>query len=69
MVVKPGVAQNYDALRELFKPHIESFDYMVTAGLDIMFKHIKPVEIYDPFTKKKLRNILFMYIFKGKSII
>lgn len=60
MVVKPGVSQDFEALRELLKPHIESFDYMVEAGLDTMFQHIQSVEVYDPFTTKKLRNILFV---------
>ncbi|XP_028784333.1 DNA-directed RNA polymerase I subunit 2 isoform X2 [Neltuma alba] len=55
MVVKPGVVPDYGHLRELFRPHIESFDYMVEAGLDTMFQYIKSVEVRDPFTKKKLR--------------
>lgn len=51
--------EDLEALRELFKPHIESFNYMVDQGLQIMFQHIKPVEVIDPFTNRKLRNILF----------
>ncbi|KAI4323574.1 hypothetical protein L6164_023169 [Bauhinia variegata] len=52
---KPGAAPNYEPLRELLKPHIESFDHMVEAGLDTMFQHVKPVEIYDHHSDKKLR--------------
>ncbi|KAG5113444.1 hypothetical protein JHK82_036713 [Glycine max] len=42
MVAKPGSVPDFEALRELFKHHIESFDYMVDAGLDTMLGHIKP---------------------------
>ncbi|KAL2326335.1 hypothetical protein Fmac_025393 [Flemingia macrophylla] len=59
MVPKPGSIPDFDALRELFRHHIESFDYMVDAGLDTMLRHIKPVEVVDDFTSTKLRNILF----------
>ncbi|XP_019055826.1 PREDICTED: DNA-directed RNA polymerase I subunit 2 [Nelumbo nucifera] len=52
---------DYESLRELFKPHIDSFDYFVDAGLETMLMHIKPVEIVDSFTKTKLR------IWFGKS--
>ncbi|KAL2979477.1 hypothetical protein AAZX31_13G174900 [Glycine max] len=55
MVAKPGSVPDFEALRELFKHHIESFDYMVDAGLDTMLGHIKPVEIFDDFTSTKLR--------------
>ncbi|XP_061348881.1 DNA-directed RNA polymerase I subunit 2 isoform X1 [Gastrolobium bilobum] len=55
MVVKPGSVQDFEALRELFKPHIESFDYMIDAGLETMFRHIKPLEVFDPFTSTNLR--------------
>ncbi|KAL2588285.1 hypothetical protein GLYMA_13G192600v4 [Glycine max] len=55
MVAKPGSVPDFEALRELFKHHIESFDYMVDAGLDTMLGHIKPVEVFDDFTSTKLR--------------
>ncbi|KAF7836196.1 DNA-directed RNA polymerase I subunit 2 [Senna tora] len=58
MAAKPGAAQDFEPLRQLFKPHIESFDYMVEAGLDTMFEHIKSVEVYDPSTTKK--NLLWL---------
>lgn len=45
-------------LRELFRHHIESFDYLVTAGLGIMLRDIKPVQVHNPLTKETLRNIL-----------
>ncbi|KAK7317376.1 hypothetical protein RJT34_01538 [Clitoria ternatea] len=44
MVVKRGSVPDFDALRELFKPHIESFDHMIDAGLETMLSHIKPVQ-------------------------
>lgn len=66
MVAKPGSVPDFEALRELFKHHIESFDYMVDAGLDTMLGHIKPVEIFDDFTSTKLRNILF---FNEKTLL
>ncbi|KAL1300661.1 DNA-directed RNA polymerase I subunit 2 isoform X2 [Arachis ipaensis] len=55
MAAKPGSDPDFGALRELFKPHIESFDYMIDTGLETMLSHIKPVEIFDPFTSTKLR--------------
>ncbi|XLR35963.1 hypothetical protein S83_063863 [Arachis hypogaea] len=64
MAAKPGSDPDFGALRELFKPHIESFDYMIDTGLETMLSHIKPVEIFDPFTSTKLRDILFYYIFQ-----
>ena len=58
MVVKQGSIPDFEALRELFKHHIESFDYMADAGLETMLRHIKPIEVFDDFTSTKLRNIL-----------
>lgn len=55
MVAKPGSVPDFAALRELFKHHIESFDYMVDAGLDSMLRQIKPVQVVDDFTSTKLR--------------
>ncbi|XP_020237492.1 DNA-directed RNA polymerase I subunit 2 [Cajanus cajan] len=49
------VIPKFDALRELFRHHIESFDYMVDAGLETMLSHIKPMEVFDDFTSTKLR--------------
>lgn len=48
-------------LRELFRHHIESFDYLVTAGLGIMLRDIKPVQVHNPLTKETLRNILSLF--------
>lgn len=50
--------KDYESLRELFKHHIESFDYMIDKGLDTMFSNIKPIEIVDSDSATKLRNIL-----------
>ena len=49
---------DYEPLRDLVKHHIESFDFMVEKGLEDMLMAIKPVEVFDSFSKKKLRNIL-----------
>uniref|UniRef100_A0A0E0BC71 DNA-directed RNA polymerase n=1 Tax=Oryza glumipatula TaxID=40148 RepID=A0A0E0BC71_9ORYZ len=35
----------YAALRELYRPHIDSFDYFIDEGLDKMLQSIRPVEI------------------------
>ncbi|KAL6176214.1 hypothetical protein ACLB2K_052849 [Fragaria x ananassa] len=40
-------------LRELFRHHIESFDYLVSAGL--MLRDIKPVQVDNPLTGETLR--------------
>ncbi|ESW05690.1 hypothetical protein PHAVU_011G201300 [Phaseolus vulgaris] len=55
MVAKPGSVPDFEALRELFKHHIESFDHMVKAGLETTLLHIKPIEVLDDFTTTKLR--------------
>nr|GMC68906.1 DNA-directed RNA polymerase I subunit 2 [Ipomoea batatas]GMC79640.1 DNA-directed RNA polymerase I subunit 2 [Ipomoea batatas]GMC90472.1 DNA-directed RNA polymerase I subunit 2 [Ipomoea batatas]GMD78816.1 DNA-directed RNA polymerase I subunit 2 [Ipomoea batatas] len=50
--------KDYTALKELYAHHIESFDHMVDQGLETMLMAIKPVEVSDPFSGHKLRNIL-----------
>ncbi|KAI3416630.1 uncharacterized protein J3R85_015253 [Psidium guajava] len=47
-------ADDYEALRELVRHHIESFDHLVEHGLGTMLSNIKPVQIVDPFSKKTL---------------
>ncbi|OAY72746.1 hypothetical protein ACMD2_03433 [Ananas comosus] len=49
---------DYAALRELFRPHIDSFDYFLDEGLEKALLSIRPAEIADPSTGSKLRNIL-----------
>lgn len=49
---------DYAELRELFKPHIESFDYFIDKGMEIALKSIKPCEVEDPSTNTKLRIYL-----------
>lgn len=49
---------DFEALRELFKAHIESFDYFIDAGLETALHNITPVEVTDPSRGTKLRNIL-----------
>ncbi|XP_057512006.1 DNA-directed RNA polymerase I subunit 2 isoform X1 [Actinidia eriantha] len=46
---------DYEPLRDLVRHHIESFDFMVEKGLEDMLMAIKPVEVFDSFSKKKLR--------------
>ncbi|XP_062205028.1 DNA-directed RNA polymerase I subunit 2 [Phragmites australis] len=45
----------YAALRELFRPHVESFDYFLDKGLDEMLLSIRPMEITDPNSSTTLR--------------
>ncbi|KAK6233604.1 hypothetical protein QUC31_006010 [Theobroma cacao] len=48
-------AEELEELKELFKHHIESFDYMIDEGLDLMLKRVKPVQIFDSSSNKTLR--------------
>ncbi|XP_057807628.1 DNA-directed RNA polymerase I subunit 2 [Salvia miltiorrhiza] len=54
---RPHLAEekDYEALRELFRHHIDSFDHMTEHGLETTLQNIKPVEVFDPNTKLKLR--------------
>ncbi|QCD85657.1 DNA-directed RNA polymerase I subunit RPA2 [Vigna unguiculata] len=64
MVVKPGSVPDFEALRELFKHHIESFDHMVDAGLDTAIRHIKAVECRQAkisYTGKLTIDVCFQY--------
>ncbi|KAG5539244.1 hypothetical protein RHGRI_019714 [Rhododendron griersonianum] len=61
-VSRKAAPPDFEALRELFKHHIESFDHMLEYGIETMFRNIKPVEILDPLTNKSLRNILFSLV-------
>lgn len=56
---KGKLESDYQHLRELFRPHVESFDYFIDAGLEIALMNIKPTEITDSSTGTKLRDILF----------
>ncbi|TVU32185.1 hypothetical protein EJB05_23907 [Eragrostis curvula] len=47
--------EDYASLRELYRPHIESFDYFIDKGLDKMLESIRPMEITDPNSNKFLR--------------
>lgn len=59
MVVKPNTTPDLEPLRELIRHHIESFDYLVDKGLEIVFQSIKGVHVHDSFINKNLRNILY----------
>jgi len=52
---------DYAALRELFRPHVESFDYFLDAGLEKMLAEIRPAEIKDPNSS----TILKIFLEKG----
>ncbi|KAF1896751.1 hypothetical protein Lal_00034451 [Lupinus albus] len=70
MAHKPGSVQDFGALRELLKPHIESFDYMADQGLQIMFQHIAPVQCRQAkvsYTGKFTADVCFQY--DGGAII
>lgn len=56
----PAVAKegDYSALRELFRPHVESFDYFLDKGLDEMIESIRPMVIRDPNSNSTLKIIL-----------
>ncbi|KAG5227736.1 DNA-directed RNA polymerase [Salix suchowensis] len=51
----------FKELEELVWHHIDSFDYMVDRGLEIMLDNIKPVRIYDPHTDTSLSHILLQF--------
>jgi hypothetical protein len=53
-----AAAGDYATLRELYRPHIESFDHFLDEGLDKMLLSIRPMEITDPSSNATLRNIL-----------
>lgn len=64
--IKPeSAAEEYAELRDLFRHHIESFDYLIENGLQTMFEHIRPVEIHNPHKNKKMKNILFFVCLGG----
>ncbi|XP_078427408.1 nuclear RNA polymerase A2 [Wolffia australiana] len=44
---KCEIEPEFQTLKDLFKPHVESFDYFLDAGLEIALMNIKPVEISD----------------------
>ncbi|XP_026414248.1 DNA-directed RNA polymerase I subunit 2-like [Papaver somniferum] len=47
--------KEFENLRELFKPHIESFDYLIDEGLEKILVNIKPVEVVNESTGQTLR--------------
>ncbi|KAJ3682242.1 hypothetical protein LUZ60_014815 [Juncus effusus] len=51
---KPRGATDYDSLRQLFRPHIESFDYFVDQGMEKAVLAAQPVEIYHKNTKLRI---------------
>lgn len=59
MVVESANKGEFEALQELFKHHIDSYDHLVESGLDDVLRSVTPVSVYDASTETKLRNILF----------
>ncbi|XAR63561.1 DNA-directed RNA polymerase [Bertholletia excelsa] len=55
MVVSSSAPPDCEALRELFRHHIESFDHLVDYGLETMVQNVKPVSVFDPSSKHTLR--------------
>lgn len=53
-----GKEEDYATLRELYRPHIESFDYFLDEGLDKMLLSIRPMEITHPSSNTTLRMSL-----------
>lgn len=37
--------QLYQAYRQLVEPHVASFNYFATEGLQSVVKHVRPVEV------------------------
>ncbi|KAK9741909.1 hypothetical protein RND81_03G137100 [Saponaria officinalis] len=52
---KMAETPDFSALRQLFLPHIESYDYLIDSGLETIMSNVKPVEIHDSLTGTKLR--------------
>ncbi|CAN6287845.1 unnamed protein product [Urochloa humidicola] len=49
---------DFAALKELFRPHVESFDSFLDTGLDEMLRSIRPMEIKDPNSSTVLKITL-----------
>lgn len=49
---------NFEALKEQFQHHIDSFDHLLESGLETMMSSIKPVSVHNPTTGDTLQNIL-----------
>lgn len=48
-------ARDYEPLRELVKPHIDSFDHLIASGLEQVLLALKPVVVSDPSCSRQLR--------------
>lgn len=55
---KAGAPGDFSELVELVRHHVESYDYMVQRGLEVMMDNIKPVKIHHPNTGNTLSHIL-----------
>lgn len=55
MVVESANNGEFEALQQLFKHHIDSYDHLVESGLDDVLRSVTPVSVYDASTETKLR--------------
>lgn len=46
---------DFGPLRDLFQHHIDSYNHLIESGLETTLSGIKPIEVHDTFTNKKLR--------------
>ncbi|KNA10898.1 hypothetical protein SOVF_140060 [Spinacia oleracea] len=46
---------NFEALKEQFQHHIDSFDHLLESGLETMMSSIKPVSVHNPTTGDTLQ--------------
>ncbi|EPS62433.1 hypothetical protein M569_12357, partial [Genlisea aurea] len=56
--------KDYGALRDIFKHHIDSFDYMIDRGLEKMVEKIQPVECRQAklsYSGKFTLDVIFQY--------
>ncbi|GAB2300105.1 DNA-directed RNA polymerase I subunit RPA2, partial [Dionaea muscipula] len=60
MAARSKQKPDYSALKELFQHHIDSYNYLIAAGLGFVTESVNPVQVYDPNSNNKIRNILFL---------
>jgi len=60
---------DFEPLKELFQHHIDSYNHLIESGLETTLSGIKPIEVRDTFTNKKLRNILVVLYFNSIQLL
>ncbi|GAB2214554.1 hypothetical protein Droror1_Dr00018906 [Drosera rotundifolia] len=71
MAAKLKMEEELAPLKELFQHHIDSYDYLIEAGLNEVTANIKPIRVFDPiaesksllFARKGLINLVLNYVF------